>query len=302
MYETFYRLRERPFSLLPDPAFLYPSAKHRKAVTLFEYSLMNQAGFAVLTGGIGTGKTTVIRHLLNGMDRDMAIGLITNTHRSFGDLLHWVLPAFGLPHDGKDKVTMYQAFIDFLIAEYAKSRRTLLIVDEAQNLSSDTLEELRMFSNLNADKDQLLQIILVGQPGLRDLLRQPALEQFAQRIMVDYHLEPLSRDETAGYIRYRLAVAGGSPELFDDEACDAAHRHSGGVPRLINLLCDTALVYGYAEQTPCITGRLVDDVAHDKRRDGISPLPHAAGIGIENAGTADSGHLKPAALNRIIRN
>lgn len=301
MYEAFYRLREKPFSLLPDPAFLYPSAKHQKAVTLFEYSLMNQAGFAILTGGIGTGKTTVIRHLLNGMDRDMAVGLITNTHRSFGDLLHWILPAFNLPHDGKDKVTMYQTFIDFLIAEYAKNRRTLLIVDEAQNLSSDTLEELRMFSNLNADKDQLLQIILVGQPGLRDLLRGPALEQFAQRIMVDYHLEPLSRDETAGYIRHRLVVADGDPELFDDEACDAAHRHSGGIPRLINLLCDTALVYGYAEQAPRITARLIDDVAHEKRLGGISPL---APLSAENDGvnnSADSGNPKPTAIN-LVRN
>lgn len=301
MYEAFYRLREKPFSLLPDPAFLYPSAKHQKAVTLFEYSLMNQAGFAILTGGIGTGKTTVIRHLLNGMDRDMAVSLITNTHRSFGDLLHWILPAFNLPHDGKDKVTKYQTFIDFLIAEYAKNRRTLLIVDEAQNLSSDTLEELRMFSNLNAGKDQLLQIILVGQPGLRDLLCQPALEQFAQRIMVDYHLEPLSRDETAGYIRHRLAVAGGDPELFDDEAYDAAHRHSGGVPRLINLLCDTALVFGYAEQAPRIVARLIDDVAREKRLGGISPL---APLSTENDGTnhtTDSGSPKPTAIN-LVRN
>ncbi len=269
MYENFYGLREKPFSLLPDPSFLYPSPKHRMALVLLEYSLMNQAGFSVITGEIGTGKTTLIRQLLNQMDRDVTVGLISNTHRSFGELLQWVLMAFNLEYAGKDKVGLYQTFIDFLIKEYARNRRTVLIIDEAQNMAPETLEELRMLSNVNADKDQVLQVFLVGQAGLRDLLRRPDLEQFAQRISVDYHLEPLNAQETRDYIRHRLTVAGGDPELFGEAASDAVFRNSGGVPRLINLLCDTTLVFGYAEQSKRITAELVEEVARQKRKGGL---------------------------------
>ena len=271
MYENFYGLREKPFSLLPDPSFLYPSPKHRMALVLLEYSLMNQSGFSVITGEIGTGKTTLIRQLLNQMDRDVTVGLISNTHRSFGELLQWVLMAFNLEYAGKDKVGLYQTFIDFLIKEYAHNRRTVLIIDEAQNMAPETLEELRMLSNVNADKDQVLQVFLVGQAGLRDLLRRPDLEQFAQRISVDYHLEPLNAQETRDYIRHRLTVAGGDPELFDEAASDAVFRNSGGVPRLINLLCDTTLVFGYAEQAKRIMPELVEEVAREKRKGGLFP-------------------------------
>jgi general secretion pathway protein A len=271
MYEKFYGLREKPFSLLPDPTFLYPSEKHSMALVLLEYGLSNQTSFSVITGSIGTGKTTLIRQLLSQLGRDVTVGLISNTHRSFGELLQWVLLAFNLEYAGKDKVGMYRMLVDFLIGEYAKNRRTVLIIDEAQNMAPETLEELRMLSNINADKDQVLQIILVGQAGLRETLRRPDLEQFAQRIAVDYNLEPLDLDETRGYIRHRLQVAGGNPELFDTAACEAVYRHSGGTPRLINLLCDTALVFGYAEQAAQIHAPLVDDVVHEKLKGGIFP-------------------------------
>ena len=271
MYENFYGLREKPFSLLPDPSFLYPSPKHRMALVLLEYSLMNQSGFSVITGEIGTGKTTLIRQLLNQMDRDVTVGLISNTHRSFGELLQWVLMAFNLEYAGKDKVGLYQTFIDFLIKEYARNRRTVLIIDEAQNMAPETLEELRMLSNVNADKDQVLQVFLVGQAGLRELLRRPDLEQFAQRISVDYHLEPLNSPETHDYIRHRLTVAGGDPELFDAAASEAVFQNTRGVPRLINLLCDTTLVFGYAEQAKRITAELVEEVAREKRKGGLFP-------------------------------
>ena len=273
MYENFYRLREKPFSLLPDPSFLYPSPKHRMALVLLEYSLMNQAGFSVITGEIGTGKTTLIRQLLNQIDRDVTVGLISNTHRSFGELLQWILMAFNLEYAGKDKVGLYQTFIDFLIKEYARNRRTVLIIDEAQNMAPETLEELRMLSNVNVDKNQVLQVFLIGQAGLRDLLRRPDLEQFAQRISVDYHLEPLNEQETHDYIRHRLTVAGGDPGLFDEAACQAVFRNCRGVPRLINLLCDTSLVFGYAEQVKRITADLVEDVAREKRKGGLFPQP-----------------------------
>jgi general secretion pathway protein A len=276
MYESFYKLREKPFTLLPDPGFLFLSNKHRMALTLLEYGLMNQAGFTVISGDIGTGKTTLIRHLLDHMDREHTVGLISNTHRSFGELLQWILLAFNLEYANLDKVEMYRRFIDFIIDEYAHNRRVVLIVDEAQNMAAETLEELRMLSNVNADKDQALQVILVGQRELRDTLRRPDLVQFAQRISVDYHLEPLSEEETVGYIRHRIEVAGGSPRLFEEDACQAVYRYSNGVPRLINLLCDTALVYGYAEQHAQIDSTLVTDVAREKQQGGIFPTFHPA--------------------------
>ena len=272
MYETFYGFREKPFSIIPDPSFLYFSSKHSTALALLEYGLMNQAGFNVITGEIGTGKTTLIRYLLSQVDRDVTVGLISNTHRSFGELLQWILFAFKLEHRGKDKVEMFQDFLEFLLQEYSHNRRTVLIVDEAQNMTPDTLEELRMLSNVNTDKDQVLQLILVGQAGLRETLRRPEMEQFAQRIAVDYHLASLEREETRAYIRHRIKVAGGSdPLLFDDAACDVVFQYSHGVPRLINLLCDAALVYGFAEQRPRIEARIIEEVAQDKQKGGIFP-------------------------------
>ncbi len=271
MYESFYGFREKPFSLLPDAGFLYLSAKHRMALTLLEYGLMNQAGFTAITGQIGTGKTTLIRHLLTKMEQQHRVGLISNTHRSFGELLQWILMAYGLPHAGKSRVEMYQDFMNFIIGQYGAGKRTILIVDEAQNMAPETLEELRMLSNVNADKDQVLQIILVGQKELRETLRRPDLIQFAQRIAVDYHLDPLQAEETPEYIRHRLGKAGGDPELFEEAACARIHQASGGVPRLINLLCDTALVYGFAEQTARIGTELVDDVIRDKQQGGLFP-------------------------------
>ena len=269
MYESFYNFREKPFSLLPDSGFLYLSNKHRMALTLLEYGLMNQAGFTVISGDIGTGKTTLIRQLLNQIDDSIRVGLISNTHQTFGDLMQWIALAYDLPHHDKNKVELYQDFMDFIIQEYARGRRTVLIVDEAQNMSAETLEELRMLSNVNADKDQVLQIILVGQRELRDTLRRPDLVQFAQRIGVDYHLEPLDEQETIDYIRHRCEKAGGSPDLFTEKACRQVYAATGGVPRLINLLCDTTLVYGYAEQREHIDAGLVSDVARDKQQGGL---------------------------------
>jgi type II secretory pathway predicted ATPase ExeA len=167
---------------------------------------------------------------------------------------------------------MYQAFMDYIIDQYARGKRTVLIVDEAQNMAAETLEELRMLSNVNADKDQVLQVILVGQKELRETLRRPDLIQFAQRIAVDYHLDPLLAEETPEYIRHRLATAGGDPELFEAEACARIHAASGGVPRLINLLCDTALVYGFAEQAARIGTELVEDVIREKQQGGLFPI------------------------------
>jgi thymidine kinase len=204
------------------------------------------------------------------------VGLITNTHPSFGELLQWILMAFNLECGSRDKVEMYTTFMDFLVKQYAANRRTVLIIDEAQNMGPQALEELRMLSNVNTEKDQVLQVILAGQPGLRENLKDPSLEQFAQRISVDYNLDPLNLDETREYIHHRLNIAGGSPNIFDDTACEAVFRYSGGIPRLVNLLCDTALVYGYAEQTHRISAQLIEDVARDKQKSRIVPLRQQA--------------------------
>jgi len=272
MYESFFGLKEKPFSLLPDPAYLYLSKQHDMAMTLLEYSLENQAGFCVITGKAGMGKTTLMRRLLNRIGDDVVVGLITNTQHSFGELLHWVLHAFSLENSAKTRAELHQVFIDYLLRQYANNRRTMLIIDEAQNMSSDTLEELRMLSNVNSEKDLLLQIILVGQPPLRDLLSRPELEQFAQRIAVDYHLNALGRDETQGYIRHRVQVAGGEPGLFTDDACAAVFEYSRGIPRLINLLCDFSLVYAYAGEVAVVTGELVEQVIREREKNGALPI------------------------------
>ncbi len=272
MYESFYGFREKPFSLLPDPAFLYLSEKHRMALTMLQYGILNQAGFTVITGEIGSGKTMLIRQVLNEFADDVALGLVTNTHRNFGELMQWALLAFGLEYRDKKKVELYQTLADFIAKQYSRDRRTVLIIDEAQNLSPEALEELRMMSNINADKDQVLQLILVGQPGLREMLRRPALAQFAQRVAVDFTLRPLNLEETWNYIRHRLRCVEGDPALFDTKACAAVYYYSNGIPRLINVLCDTALVYGFAEQKRRIDAAIVCEVVREKARGGIFPI------------------------------
>ncbi len=269
MYESYYGFSEKPFSLLPDPDFLYLGEQHGQALTTLEYGLLNQAGFTVITGEIGSGKTTLVRHLLNHVDDDVTVGLISNTHRSFGELLEWILLAFGLDYKHKQKAELYETFVGFLIEEYAQGRRTVLIVDEAQNMDADTLEDLRLISNINADKDSMLQVILVGQPGLRRTLRRRELSQFASRVTVDFHLSCLSLDETARYIQHRVEVAGGPAGLFGDPVCKAIHEYSGGIPRLINAICDTALVYGFGERRDQLTVELVEEVVRDKAKGGL---------------------------------
>jgi general secretion pathway protein A len=272
MYEQFYGLRTRPFSLLPDPDFLYLSPRHRTAVNLLDYGMLSQAGFTVISGEVGAGKTTVIRRYLKTIGEDVTVGVITNSSKGFGKLLGWIAMAFELDHGGRDHVKLYNRFVEFLLTQYAAGKRTVLIIDEAQNFKPDTLEELRMLSNVNNEKDQLLQIVLVGQPELLETLKRPELRQFVRRIAVHCHLGPLDPADTAQLIRHRLAVAGGSPALFDDMACAAVHHFTGGVPRLINLLCDLALVYGFSEELPAIDLDSVVDAVRDRGQSGLSPF------------------------------
>jgi type II secretory pathway predicted ATPase ExeA len=272
MYEAFYGFKEKPFSMLPDPGFLFLSKKHQAALTLLEYGLLNHVGFCVISGEPGAGKTTILRALLERTGDDVTVGLITNTHQSFGGLLDWVLSSFDLHQPNLSHVEMHQIFMEFLIEEYAHNRTVLLIVDEAQNMNADALEELRMLSNVNSEKDQLMQVVLAGQPALKEILRKPELMQFAQRIAVDYHLNPLSLEETCGYIQHRLVTAGAQRDVFTPAACERIYTYSGGTPRLINLLCETVLVYGFADQQDMIGVELVDEMVQERMKNSVVPI------------------------------
>jgi type II secretory pathway predicted ATPase ExeA len=286
MYERHFGFTVKPFALTPDPAFLYPSRQHAMALTMLEYGLASQASFSLLTGDIGSGKTTLVRKLLRQLGDQAAIGLITNTHGSFKTVYGWVLSALNLTSSGDSDIAKYEALVDAFVREYAKGRRTLLIFDEAQNLSVEVLEELRLLSNVNSEKDLVLQILLVGQPELRDTLCRPELMQFAQRVSVDFHLRPLDPHETQAYIRHRLEVAGGAPSLFRAEAIELIHARTRGVPRLLNQLCDYALVYAFADGLETIDADLIAQLVLD-RKGAVALSGFAAeSIGVRNGGAA----------------
>lgn len=272
MYESHFGLQDKPFNLIPDPDYLYLSSKHRVALSLLEYALMETAaGLSVISGEVGSGKTTLIRKLMRRIDHDqLTVGVINNTGSFHEDLMSWVCSAFGLDHDGKDKVRLFRDFQTYLIGEYAAGKRTVLIVDEAQNLGGEALEELRMLTNINADRDQLLQIVLVGQPELLDVLQRQEYAQIAQRVSVEYHLEPLEYDELGEYIHHRMEVAGADHKIFNDDAVQAVYFFSGGVPRLINTLCDYALVYAFAAGSEAVTIKEITEVMKGRKIGGVN--------------------------------
>jgi len=272
MYERFYGFSTLPFSLLPDENFLFLSKRHRRAISMLEYGIASHAGFIVITGDIGAGKTTIIHRFLKQANHDLHVGVINNPSRNLGNLMNWVAMAFELPDAGGDEPKAYDYFLKFLVAQFAENKRVVLVIDEAQNLSVDMLEELRMLSNVNNGNEQLLQIVLVGQPELLETLKRHDLRQFLQRISVHCYLDPLSPSETLAYIRHRILVAHGNPNLFDDEAGALVYYFTSGVPRLINLLCDQALVYGYSEEKSAISSALVMEAAADRESTKLSPF------------------------------
>ena len=271
MYESFYGLREKPFSILPDPDMIYWGQNHRLAFAMLEFGVMNNAGFTVITGDIGCGKTTLLRYLLRNLDSNITVGLISNTPRAKAELLQWVMMSLNQPFEDSYPA-LFKKLQQYLYDQHFRGGRTILIVDEAQNLGLDSLEELRMLSNINADKDQYLQIILIGQPQLKDLLRSPELLQFAQRVSSDFHLKPLNANEVKDYISHRLKAAGASAQVFSNEACRAIAHASQGIPRTINILCDTAMIYGFAVSAKWITDEIVTMVIENKSQYGVLPL------------------------------
>ena len=292
MYEKFYRLLGNPFALTPDPAYFFLGRQHQRALTLLEYALHQGTCFALISGEIGSGKTTVVNYLLRRAQRGLRVGLMTTTHPGIGSLLPWVMQSLSvaMPRGTTAASDIYAVFAQFLERERRARRRAVLIIDEAQNLTADALEELRVLSNLNAGEGLVLQTILVGQPEVRETLRSPRMRQFAQRIAVDCHIAPLTREETHQYIAHRLGVAGGSPGIIDFEACERVHASTGGVPRLINQVCDTALVYGFAEQRDPIDPEIIELVLRDRGEGGLLPLvespAHDSAVGAPAAALA----------------
>jgi len=276
MYETFFGLSERPFSLLPDPDFLYLSPQHKLARAYLEYGLTQKIGFVVLTGEIGTGKTTLIKSLLKSKAGRQRLGVLYQTSFDSEDLLELLLREFEIRGNFSTRAARLSAFNQFLIQAYSRGEHVVLIVDEAQNLGSAALEELRLLSNIQTEKEPLLQVILVGQPDLRDRLRQPSLRQLAQRVGVHFHLQPLDEEETKEYIQYRLARAGGSG-IFTPSALEKLFQCTRGVPRRINAWCDLALVAAFAE------GR------HEIDQEFLETVLAAQGDGLEGPDQAETG-------------
>ena len=269
MYEEFYHLEEKPFTLSPDPNFLYLGRSHRRALNILEYAVESDSGITVISGEVGTGKTTLIRSLMKELGENYTIGLITNTQRDFGSLLRWVLMSYGIETDETDQVRLYQELVKFITREHEAGRRVVLIIDEAQNLGPEALEDIRMLTNVNVDKDVVLQLILVGQPELLELLRKKELRQFAQRVSADYLLKPLTFEETCSYIKHRIKVAGGDENLFAMTAYATVFYHSGGIPRVINTICEMALVYAYADGKPRVRKEIVLDAIRDRKVGGL---------------------------------
>ncbi len=272
MYETYYQLRTKPFTLIPDPEFLFLGARHKTALSLLEYGLMNGSVFIVITGEPGTGKTTLLNRLLDQSRHRWTIGMLANIHGGSRELMPWITASFGLEAKGKNEVQLFHEFAQFLEKEQGAGRRVLLVIDEAQNVGPAMLEELRLLSNLNDGRCRSLQILLSGQPALQTLLRGPGMEQFAQRIAVEYALEPLVEEEAIAYICHRIRVAGGGRPLFSTLAARKIFELTGGIPRLINQLCDHALVYGYAARVEIITAQVVLDAARVRDRNGVIPF------------------------------
>ena len=270
MYKKHFGLNTKPFSLLSDPGFLYFSDKHKTAFTILEYGLMEQTGITVITGEVGSGKTTLVNHLMNRVSSDeLTLGVINNTHQLMGTLLQLIALAFNVEHEGLDSVALFKSLQTYFLDEYAAGRRVVLIVDEAQNMNENALEELRMLTNINSGTDQLLQLILVGQPELFDMLTQHRMRQFAQRVSSEYHLKALGRKETNSYIHSRTKRAGAEQHLFEKAATTLIFYFSGGVPRLINALADEALVHAYAMDVKIVSFAIVLESVKNKRIGGI---------------------------------
>ncbi len=267
MYEKFFGFQEKPFSTTPDSKFFFPSPKHLEALNSLRYAISERKGFVVITGEIGAGKTTVCRSLLNQLDQDTKVAVITNTHLNQKELLETVLEEFEIEFATGSKRKLLSQLNKYLIRQLAENINTVLIIDEAQNLTQKVLEEVRMLSNLETEKEKLIQIILLGQPQLKKKLQHANLAQFKQRIAVYYHLYALTRKETQDYIHHRLGLAAAdaaAAPIFTPEALEEIYTYSKGIPRLINLASDSALLSAYVMNIKQINDEIIREVVKER--------------------------------------
>jgi putative secretion ATPase (PEP-CTERM system associated) len=295
MYERFYHLRERPFALSPDPDYLYPSRVHQEALDYLRYGFESHAGFVMITGEIGSGKTTLLQSALRTLDGQTTVARLVNTLLDPREVLEALMVDLGLDPSGKSKPLMLRDLAQFLVDQRMQGRMVLVVIDEAQNLSAAALEELRMLSNLETEKSKLMQIVMIGQPDLRAKLHSPELEQLRQRITVSYHLNPLDADDTARYINHRLRRAAiGAPVEVPRDVTDIVHARARGVPRMINVICDAILVFGYAEERHHIDTSLAREALQELEATGVLPPPERA-----ESRAGDIDFAPPAAPARV---
>lgn len=294
MYKTFYQLKRNPFEITPDPAFLFPTTRHNEALASLFYGVTSHRGFVVLTGEVGTGKTLILRSLLGLLQRrDVAFALIFNPSLSPLEFVRYIAGDFGLPTTGRAKDEIIHVLNAFLLQRHQRGLTTVLVVDEAHHLSSEVLEEVRLLTNLETAQQKLLQIVLAGQPELDQKLDSYGLRQLKQRIALRCYLDALNLEETRKYVERRLTIAGEPTgnRVFSDEAMVAIFRHSNGVPRLINTICENALLAGYVKQSPVITPEIIEGVSRDLRL-GVISSPH--GNGSHSNGANDEKQLLQA--------
>ena len=264
MYNQFYSLLENPFSVTCDPTFFFPSSRHEEAFSHLLYGIQSRKGIIVITGEIGTGKTTLCRTLLNRLDQKTKTAFILNPSFSDIELLQLIVKDFGIRSNATSKLELVETLNNFLLEETSRGNNVAIIIDEAQNLDVRQLEQVRLLSNLETEKEKLLQIVLVGQPELSDQLRLPELKQLNQRVCVRYHMLPLEESEVKAYVDHRIKVAGAAGKIyFTDEAIKTIYLHSDGTPRLINILCDRALLAGFIEETFIITDQIINQCARE---------------------------------------
>jgi len=289
MYESFYQLKRTPFGISPEPEFFFPTPSHNEALATIYHAVRGHKGFAVLTGEVGTGKTLVVRCLFDllGQNTDVAYAYVFNGLLSSSEFLQYIARDFGLPTSGKNKGEILADLSKYVVERAERKTTTILIVDEAHHLSIDILEEIRLLTNLETSHEKLLQVLLVGQPELDGKLDSPILRQLKQRIAHRARLIPLSLEETTGYIESRLQIAGADSSrgfIFSAQTIAAVHHYSRGVPRLINTICENALITAYARQLPSVTPEIVETAAADLRL-GIETDPALRECDVPDADT-----------------
>lgn len=270
MYLNHFGLRNRPFDISPDPRFFFASPKHRIALSVLEYAFSNRSVITVLTGEVGCGKTTVLKRMLGQLDRRAIVGLIDTPHQIFGGVDDWILQAFRRVEGFSDKTEL--SFVELVdrLRELARDGfHSILVIDEAQNLSVSDLEAVRVLTNVQIDHHPVISVLLVGQPELRLKLADASMRQFVQRVAADYDLRPLSPEQASKYIRHRLALAGTKQQVFSSAAIGTIVEYAAGVPRVLNSLCELSLVYAFAEQTKLVTAETVAEVLREKREEGM---------------------------------